>query len=103
MNDQLPAHRHPIGQEEYEPAQRIDVLRPLLVGEDRADPRLELLDRGARIGDQGPVRSIDQLRSSDYIVLVLYLAHDLLDQIFDGDDSVDAAKFVDHQGHVHVL
>ena len=62
---------------------------------------LEHLDRRARVGDQRAVgpRSTS-FGASAIVVLVLDLADDLLDQILDGDEPVDAAELVDHQRHM---
>ena len=45
----------------------------------------------------GAVGARDQLRADGDVVLVLDLADDLLDQILDGDEAVDAAELVDDE------
>src|ERR1700686_2266520 len=57
---------------------------------------LEHLYRGAGIGDQAPVAALDEARAAGHIVLVLDFTDYFLDQVFDRDQSVDSAEFVDH-------
>ena len=66
-----------------------------------------LIDRQARIGDQGPLRTRHQLWAGIDIEFVFDFADDLLDQILDRNQTVDAAIFIDDQrhmkmGHLHL-
>ena len=60
----------------------------------------ESLDRDPGIGDDAAVWPLDQHRRGIDIMLVLDLADDLLDQILDRHQPVDAAEFVDHHRDV---
>ena len=99
-HDQLAAARHAIGQMHHQPAHGVDIGLALFRRQDGADLLLELLDRRAAIGGQRAVRARDQLRADGDVVLVLDLADDLLDQILDGDEAVDAAELVDDEGEM---
>ena len=99
MADHLAARGHPAGEVEHETAERVDVLA-LFRRQHRADARLEVLDRGACVGDQRAVRPLDHVDLLD-VVLVLDIAHDLLDHVLDGDETVDTAELVHHHRHVH--
>src|SRR3546814_13179372 len=50
--------------------------------------------------NEAAIRPLDQLRADRDVVLVLDLPDDLLDQVLDRHQAVDAAEFVDNQGHV---
>src|ERR1700746_3017787 len=50
---------------------------------------LEHFYRGARIGDQAPVATLDEPRAAGHIVLVLDFTDDFLDQVFDRDQPRD--------------
>ena len=95
MGDDLAAFRHPAGQHEDEAAQRVDRLLVAGRAQARAVLFLERLDRQARIGDDAAVGPLDQRRRLGDVVLVLDLADDLLDQILDRHQPVDAAELVD--------
>ena len=100
MDHELAANRYAARQHRNEPAQRIDIAGILGAGEYRTDAGLEFLHRQAGVDDQGAVGIGLQPRRRGGLVLFLDLADDLLDQILDGDQPVDAAIFVDHQRHV---
>src|SRR3546814_10420225 len=83
MLDQLAAIGHPAGEREQQAAEGVDVLLAFVFGKHRADTLLELLDGGARIGNEAAIRPLDQLRADRDVVLVLDLPDDLLDQVLD--------------------
>jgi|GEM_PF-5131298 len=58
---------------------------------------------GASVGVPNAVAERDEQLHRRVVVLVLYLADDLLDEILDRDDSVGAGKFVDHDREVRSL
>src|SRR5262249_29155412 len=92
MRDRLAAGRDIAGQREHEAAQRVDVLFALLFRQHRSDPLLELLDGGARIGDEAAVRPGQHLRPGIDVMFVVDLADDFLDDVLDRRQSVDAAE-----------
>ena len=59
--------------------------------------RDDVLEAGARVGDEGAVRLAHDRRHCVLVVLVGDLADDLLDDVLDRDEAVGAAIFVDHQ------
>ncbi len=101
MTDDRAVARYPAGQHEDQAAQRIDLLLVLIVQQPYAEAFLEFLDWRARIGHDAAVGTLDELRRCRIVVLVLDFADDLLDQILDGDETVDAAELVDDHGHVN--
>src|SRR3546814_6773641 len=66
MLDQLAAIGHPAGEREQQAAEGVDVLLAFVFGKHRADTLLELLDGGARIGNEAAIRPLDQLRSEEH-------------------------------------
>ena len=74
----------------------------LVVVEIRTEARIEIADRGKRV-DQilavGLGRD-QRVRVLGIVVLVVDLADDLFQHILDGDQTGDAAVFVDHDRHV---
>ena len=101
MQHQLAPGRHPSGQREHQPAERVDIVFALLIGQHGTNQLLEVLDRRPGIRNQRSVAAQHQLRVFGHVVLILDLADDLFDQVLDRDQTVDAAEFVDHQRHVH--
>ena len=99
MDDQLATDRHAARQRDDQTPEGVDVL-PFLVAESAAEPLLQHLNGGAGVGVDGSVGSEHQIGFRIAIVFVLDFADDLLDHVLDGEQSVDAAEFVDHQGHV---
>src|SRR5579885_2356230 len=95
MGDHLAALRHAPGKREDEAAQRIDILEPVAGAQRRRELLFDALDRHPRVGDDAAVRPLAERRRCIGVVLVLDLADDLLDQILDGDQPVDAAELVD--------
>ncbi len=61
---------------------------------------LELLEVHARLREEDAGRLGGPERPLVLVVLVLDVADDLLEQVLDGDEAVDAAIFVDHHRHV---
>ncbi len=61
---------------------------------------LELVDRRARRSNEAELRIDRDMCGLSHVVLVLDVAHDLLDQIFNGDEAVGAAVLVNDQCHV---
>ena len=98
MQDNLAAARHVSGDRGDQPAERVDVLVLLVLGEDVAVFGLERFDGIARVGDGGAVGALDQLRVDVEGVFVSDFADDGLDQVRDGNQPVDAARhFFDDQ------
>lgn len=100
MGDALARAGHPSGEREHQPAQGVHRLLAG-VGEQRdREIALELVDAQARVGFHRPVGEMDQGGAFRRVVLVLDFADDLLDQVFDGDQSMGPAIFVDDHRHV---
>jgi hypothetical protein len=59
-----------------------------------------VLDRRARVGDEAVTRILADQRLLGHIMLVVYLADDLLDQILDRDETVGAAIFIHDKGEM---
>ena len=100
MPDKLATRGDPPDDGEHEAAERIDVGLFLGLEQLGPEPRLELLDRCARRGDEPELGVDGDIRRLLLVVLVLDVADDLLDQILDGDEPVRAAVLVDDQRHV---
>ena len=96
---ELSSHRNAARKREHETAERVDIF--FLLGRDQAlaEIGLQLLDRRQRIGDE-PLARVLPDPGLRHVVLVLDLAHHLLHQVLDGDETVGAAIFVDYQGKV---
>src|SRR3977135_873067 len=91
MAHDLAAFGNAAEQGEDEAAHRVD-LAPLVLGQHAADFLLEELDGRAAVDiDRAVDPARDRRRLGD-VVLVLDLAHDLLDQILDGQKPVGAAE-----------
>ena len=102
MGDHLALHRHPAGQHEDQPAQRVDLVL-FFVGKAQADHGLDILQRGAGLNQPLAGLFLDGDAALDLVMLVLDLADDLLDQVLDGDQPIHAAIFVDHHRHMDAL
>ena len=89
---------HLLGQHIGQPAQRIDGLVDL--GKARVDPFGDIVELGAGIAVPQPLANRHDPFLRRVVVLVLDLADDLLDQVFDGDHPVGARVFVEHDGEV---
>src|SRR5262249_30165190 len=88
------------GQGKYQATERVDILFALFLRQHGSYAALELLDRGAGIGDQTAVRPRQHLRALFHVVFVFDLADDFLDDVLDRRETIDATEFVYHQGHV---
>ena len=99
MADDLAARRHAAGNGSDQAAERRLIAFTLIRRKHRADPLLEGIKPCARIGKQGSVGTTDHHRLLD-IVLVLDIADDLFDHVFDRDQAVDAAMLVDDERQV---
>ena len=97
--DELASRRHAAGERHDEPADGIDLLGQFADREVDAERLGDLLEAGARVGDEGVALAQDHAPRGD-IVLVLDVADHHLDEVLDRDEAVRAAVFVDHQGHV---
>ena len=86
------------GQQHGKAAQRVYVV---VYGQTGIDPFGDLLQLNA--GIRFPQAIIDgaQQHLGGVVVLVLYFAENLLDQIFEGDDAIGAGIFVDHNRQMH--
>src|SRR6516162_8239081 len=85
---QLAADRHAASQSDDVAGQGIDFLRNLSDFELRADDSGDILKLGSRISEEGAVGLLDYGRRSVLIVLVGDLAHDLLHNIFNRNNTV---------------
>src|SRR5690606_19311955 len=73
----------------------------LVVGEVGAELPVEIGDRRQRIHHVLAIgQGGDQAGAVAVVVLVVYLADDLLEHVLDGDQAGDAAVFIDDDGHV---
>ncbi len=99
VGNQLAADRHAARQRYDQTTERIDVLQ-FLIGERAAELFLQHLDGGSGVGVDCSVGPEHEVGFRVVVVFVLDFADDLLDHVLDGKQSVDAAEFVDHQGHV---
>src|SRR5450631_1123764 len=93
MAHDLAAFGNAAEQGEDQAAYRID-LTPLVFGQHAADLLLEELDGRAAVDVDRTVDPARDRRRLGNVVLVLDLAHDLLDQILDGQKPVGAAELV---------
>ena len=91
------AHRQAADMGHEIAAQRFDFLAGLAGDEILADHGADVVEAGARVGDEGIVRLPHDRRRLVAVMLVVDLADDLLDDVLDRDQSVGAAIFVDHQ------
>jgi len=100
--DHFAAHRHPAQKHEDQTAQRVDLflVHFLGIGQGLVDLSLEFLKRGLGEGKVDAGAFLRPELSVVEVVLVLDLADDLFDQVFDGDKAIHPAVFVDHQRHV---
>ena len=73
----------------------------LVLGQHRAHPRLERLDRQPRIHVERAVGALGHHRHLILVVLVGDVADDRFDQVLDRHQPVDAAVLVDHQRQMH--
>ena len=102
MSDHLAAGRHPAGEGEHQPAYRVDIGLTLVFAQHRTQPGLEILHRQAGIEVERAVGALDHHRPAHLVVFVGDVADDLLDQILDRHQPVDAAVFVHHQRQMHM-
>ena len=91
------AHRQPPDMGDKVSAQRFHFLAGFAGHKILADHGADVVEAGARVGDEGIIRLLDDRRRLVAVVLVVDLADDLLDDILDRDEAVGAAIFVDHQ------
>ena len=91
------AHRQPADMGDEIAAERLDFLAGFAGDEILADHGADVVEAGARVGDEGIVRLPHDRRRLVAVVLVVDLADDLFDDVLDRDQAVGAAIFVDHQ------
>ena len=97
-----PAPRgHPARAQEDQPAQRINFGIVLIAAQPHTDGRLELFQRDQRLRDIDPGLFLFPEGAFGFVMLVLDLADDGFDQVFDGDQTIHPAIFVNHQRHMH--
>ncbi len=82
-------------------AERLHFLAGFADDEILADHRADVLEAGARIRNKGIVRLAHDRGRFVAIVLVIYFADDLFDDVLDRHQPVGAAIFVDHQRQVN--
>jgi hypothetical protein len=78
-------------------AQRLDFLAGLAGHEILADHRADVFEAGARVGDEGVVGLPYDCRRLVAVMLVIDVAHDLLDQVLDRNEAVGPAIFIHDQ------
>ena len=78
-------------------AERLDFLAGFAGNEILADHGADVVEAGARVGDEGIIRLPHDRRRFVAVVLVVDLADDLLDDVLDRHQAVGAAIFVHHQ------
>ena len=100
MHHDLAARRHAAGDPDDEAAERVDLLGEFGVDQPDVRLRLEILDIHPRLRQIDAVALVGPQRAFVLVVLVADVADDLLDQILDRHEPVDAAVFVDDQRHV---
>src|SRR3546814_5447638 len=88
--------RHAAGEQEGEAAQGVDIL--LDIAEPRVDRLGDFVEFGAGVGVPDAVLHRDQHAGGFLVMLVLDLADDLLDHIFNSDDTLGAPKLIHHDG-----
>ena len=94
---QLAAHRHAADAGGDVAGERIHLVGDLADVEVRPDGGGDVLELGARVGQERAVGLAHHVGPLVLVVLVLDLADDLLDDVLDRDHPVGAAVFVDHQ------
>src|SRR3546814_10519791 len=91
--------RHAAGEQEGEAAQGVDIL--LDIAEPRVDRLGDFVEFGAGVGVPDAVLHRDQHAGGFLVMLVLDLADDLLDHIFNSDDTLGAPKLIHHRSEEH--
>ena len=91
------AHRQASDMGDEIAAERLDFLAGFAGDEFLADHRADVLEAGARVGDEAVVGLAHDRRRLVAVVLVVDLADDLFDDVLDRHQAVGAAIFVDHQ------
>src|SRR5215471_11451636 len=100
MCDYLAPFGHAPSETGNQPAKRIDFLLICGGAQPHALMLFEQLDRSTRIGDEASIGAFYQARSLGFVVFVLDLPDDFLDEVLDRDQTIDAAKLVDHHRDV---
>ena len=100
MPHQLAARRNPAGEADHQAAEGIHLLGQLAVGEPGPGHRLEVVEVHPGLHEVDPGRLHGPERALDLVVLVGDVADDLLEQVLDGDEPIDAAVLVDDERHV---
>ena len=103
MRNDLALRRHPAGEREHQAANRIDIGVPFVLAQHRPHAFLEILHRQPGVQIQRPIRPFGHHRRLFVIVLVVDLADNRFDKVFDRYQPVDAAVLVDHQRQVDPL
>ena len=102
MDEELAADRHAPGQGDDEAADGIDVVA-FILAQDSAEMLIEDFHLGTSIDVEAAVGADGDHRLGFPVMLVGDLAHDLLDDVFDRQQPIDAAVLVDHERHVRAL
>ena len=101
MLQYLSGLRDSAGEHEGESAESLDIL---LDGSQPGIDRLgDVFEFGSRIGVPDPTVELDEKARQLLVMLVLDLADDLLDDVFDRQQAFGAAEFVDNDGEVDAL
>jgi hypothetical protein len=95
--DDFAAHRQAADLRHQIAAERIDIFTRFAGVEFLAHHGLNVLKAGTRIGDERAIRLLDHRRRFVAVMFVVDLADHLLDNVFDRDQSIGAAIFIDHK------
>ena len=96
MTHNLATSRHPSGDGADKAADGIDLVA-VIVFEKPSGQDLERLDLEPGLGENGAIVVDGDLRLDRLVMLVLDLADDFLDKVFNRDQPVNAAEFIDDQ------
>jgi len=101
MGDDFTALRHAAGQGSQQAGDGVHVF--LEIGRDQglSYHRLKILERCAAVGLVDPAGTGHHLGAGGFVVFIVDLADHRLDQVLQRHQSVGAAEFIDHQGHVN--
>ena len=103
MTDHLATARNPSCEIKHQAAHRIYVFVPLFCRQESTGFGLEILDLEARIHIDNTRPLAHKFRAPVFIVLVLDLANDPLNEVLDRHQPVYATEVIDHQRHVQPL
>ena len=88
--------RHPSGKAEDKTTDCINLVTLVIIKEWPGD-RFQNIDFQPRIRNRCTITFAIKTRRGDGIMLILNFADNFLDQVFDGNQSIDPAKFINNQ------